>query len=596
MKAKNSLFCLIPAFLARRTPQRIHKVHFASHIRRMLVFLPFVFFLLSFVFSSVSAQSPQSFNYQAVARSNGEILKNTTLDVRLSLLQGSENGNTAWTETQTVTTNDFGLFTIQAGSNTPVDVDWSQGPYFLKVEADLKDGNGFNTMGVTQLQSVPYALYAAGVADKDDADADPHNELQDLQLNGNILTITKNDAATPIDLSPYLDNPGWEKIGSDTLTYPGSVAVGTSQPGGSKLSVQGDDVLSGKPLFDVKRKDGQTVFAVYNEGVRVYVKKDSKNPHEGFAVGGYNETKQGEEEYFRISGSPVPEVVKGENRMLWYPQKNAFLAGKIVVDNPDSVGNNSFATGYEPRASGEYSQAMGYKPVAGGDYSTAIGANVTARGTGATAIGYESSASGDFSVAMGYQASTNGKKGSFVFSDHSIGNSLKSTALNQFMVRASGGVYFYTNSDLTSGVSLHPGGNVWYSVSDRKKKENFQDVDPELLIGKLSEIPIQSWNYKSQNPAIRHIGIVAQDFYQNFGYGDNDTTLAWIDVAGVNMAVIKGLISRTDTLEKQLEEQRRLIVAQREEMDRLRKENSELAQLKKQVEELKALVSGIAKK
>ncbi len=39
-----------------------------------------------------------------------------------------------------------------------------------------------------------------------DADADPSNEIQDLQLTGNVLTITNNGSATHIDLSPYLDN------------------------------------------------------------------------------------------------------------------------------------------------------------------------------------------------------------------------------------------------------------------------------------------------------------------------------------------------------------------------------------------------------
>ncbi len=40
----------------------------------------------------------------------------------------------------------------------------------------------------------------------DDADADATNEIQDLQLTGNILTVTKNGTATTIDLSSYLDN------------------------------------------------------------------------------------------------------------------------------------------------------------------------------------------------------------------------------------------------------------------------------------------------------------------------------------------------------------------------------------------------------
>ena len=40
----------------------------------------------------------------------------------------------------------------------------------------------------------------------EDADADPENEIQDLQLVDNILTITKNGTATEIDLSVYLDD------------------------------------------------------------------------------------------------------------------------------------------------------------------------------------------------------------------------------------------------------------------------------------------------------------------------------------------------------------------------------------------------------
>ncbi|MGB5387812.1 MAG: hypothetical protein WBN20_13595, partial [Eudoraea sp.] len=40
----------------------------------------------------------------------------------------------------------------------------------------------------------------------DDADADPANEIQDLNLAANTLTITNNAGATPIDLSPYLDD------------------------------------------------------------------------------------------------------------------------------------------------------------------------------------------------------------------------------------------------------------------------------------------------------------------------------------------------------------------------------------------------------
>src|SRR5690606_33101715 len=45
--------------------------------------------------------------------------------------------------------------------------------------------------------------YVVGVASLDDADSDPTNEIQDLDLTGNILKITNNSNATEIDLSGY---------------------------------------------------------------------------------------------------------------------------------------------------------------------------------------------------------------------------------------------------------------------------------------------------------------------------------------------------------------------------------------------------------
>ena len=69
---------------------------------------------------------------------------------------------------------------------------------------------------------------------------------------------------------------------------------------------------------------------------------------------------------------------------------------------------------------------------------------------------------------------------------------------------------------------------------------------------KLSKINIQSWNYKSQDPSIRHIGITAQDFYSNFGFGENNLTLTWIDVAGINSVAIQELIKENEELKEQL--------------------------------------------
>jgi len=51
---------------------------------------------------------------------------------------------------------------------------------------------------------------------KDDADADITNEIQDLQLSGNLLTITRNPSSSGIDLSRYLDNSDSQQLGFNT--------------------------------------------------------------------------------------------------------------------------------------------------------------------------------------------------------------------------------------------------------------------------------------------------------------------------------------------------------------------------------------------
>jgi hypothetical protein len=60
------------------------------------------------------------------------------------------------------------------------------------------------------------------------------------------------------------------------------------------------------PLFEVKNKDGETVFGVYNEGVRIYVDdSQSKGSKGGFAVGGFSPTKGPTDDYLYIDPDSV---------------------------------------------------------------------------------------------------------------------------------------------------------------------------------------------------------------------------------------------------------------------------------------------------
>ena len=92
------------------------------------------------------AQAPQALNYQAVARDGtGNLLVNQNASVRYSVHDGSAGGTVVYSETHSVTTNQFGLFTASVGSGTPVSgtfasIDWSTGSKFLQVELDLGSG------------------------------------------------------------------------------------------------------------------------------------------------------------------------------------------------------------------------------------------------------------------------------------------------------------------------------------------------------------------------------------------------------------------------------------------------------------------------
>ena len=44
-------------------------------------------------------------------------------------------------------------------------------------------------------------------------------------------------------------------------------------------------------------------------------------------------------------------------------------------------------------------------------------------------------------------------------------------------------------------------------------------VDLAGVLELLSKIPIETWNYNSQDPSIRHMGPMAQDFHRAFGVG-----------------------------------------------------------------------------
>ena len=369
----------------------------------------------------------------------------------------------------------------------------------------------------------------------------------------------------------------------DSLTVSGAASLGS----GSVVAANAGSLAQASDSVLAVRYGGASIFRV--------------NRDAGVLAGGANDV-----------GS-LPATGAGV-RMMWFPARWAFRAGYVnsfgatywdlanvgygsaaFGENTRASGNHSFAAGLTATASGTESVALGNSGTASGERSLAF--NGTASATGAVAIGsgaqatsddalamgpssiagglasivlgpsiangnfgvaigLQNSASGQFSVAIGKNARTANRQGSVVIGDGCAGfssDSVYPTANNQFVARGCGGIKLYTSQNLSSGVEVAAGGGSWSSISDRNRKENFLRVEGEDLLARLRQVPVSTWNYKTQDRAIRHMGPMAQDLYAAFGLGESDRLINTIDIDGVNMAGVQAVAARTDELRAQVQ-------------------------------------------
>ena len=127
-----------------------------------------IYMLVSAVLLSAAAiaQSPEKMSYQAVIRNaTNTLLTNQPVGMQITIIKGSVSGTPVYVETQSPTSNINGLVSLEIGTGSIVSgdfsaIDWSAGPYYIKTESDPTGGTSYTVTGVSQLMSVPYALYA----------------------------------------------------------------------------------------------------------------------------------------------------------------------------------------------------------------------------------------------------------------------------------------------------------------------------------------------------------------------------------------------------------------------------------------------------
>ncbi|HYY41362.1 MAG TPA: tail fiber domain-containing protein, partial [Pyrinomonadaceae bacterium] len=239
---------------------------------------------------------------------------------------------------------------------------------------------------------------------------------------------------------------------------------------------------------------------------------------------------------------------------------SAESTSSIVFGSGNQVkGAAGFSAGAGNRVCDTYGVALGNNAKSGGPLinGRCDPDSFNIHGLAAVAIGYNVTADQDHTTAMGKFASNNGFTGTFIWSDGSAtasADTFRNTANNEFAARATGGFRFRTNLGGTTGCNLPAGSGVFNCTSSRTTKENFMLSRGEDVLARLRKVPVSSWNYISEGAQVRHMGPMAEDFYQAFGLGTGNTSIGVQDLAGVSLAAVKALDERTVQLQQRTAE------------------------------------------
>jgi len=366
--------------------------------------------LTLFITNLVFTQAPQGFKYQAAVRdSNGDLITNQAISVKVNILQTSASGNIVYSEEHAVESNSNGLVNLTIGNGSVLSGDfstisWGNDDFFVQIMIDPEGGTNYIELGTSQLLSVPYSLYSEKSGEVGQYNSDTLFVVKDNQ--GNVVFAVFPDGAKVYVNEKDLKGPigGFAVSGRNNTKGEYEVMRVTPDSARFYINEQAKGPIGGFAVSGRNNTKGtiNDIFLTNQDSTRIYFRENAKGPIGGFAVSGRNNTKQGLDQYFNVSGSSTADTINPSQPMvLWYPKKEAFLTGRVLIESSDSVGTNSLASGFESKSIGNYSQALGHKARSFGSYSTSIGNLVNAEGLGALAAGRRSIAAGDYSVALG---------------------------------------------------------------------------------------------------------------------------------------------------------------------------------------------------
>ncbi|MGJ3236013.1 hypothetical protein [Marivirga sp.] len=163
--------------------------------------------------STLFAQAPEGFNYQALIRNNdGGILTSSEVNILIEIISESESGPIIYSENHLIETDENGMVHLIIGQGTTssgdfLNIDWGNTNHFIQTSLDATGGTEYETIALTQLMSVPYAIHSNSTGNF----TGKSMEINGNGSNENMITL-KNDNYSRI--AAYAANNDLESVAS----------------------------------------------------------------------------------------------------------------------------------------------------------------------------------------------------------------------------------------------------------------------------------------------------------------------------------------------------------------------------------------------